>query len=62
MNGRDLAKHLLMARPLLKNLFMSGYTANVAMRRGITEEEVHFVQKPFTTAELATKVRGALNT
>jgi adenylyl- and sulfurtransferase ThiI len=40
---------------------MSGYTANVAMRRGIAEEEVHFVQKPFTTAELATKVRSALD-
>ncbi|MCD6024943.1 MAG: two component system sensor histidine kinase, hybrid [Fibrobacteria bacterium] len=61
MNGRDLARHLRASRPLLKNLFMSGYTANVAMRRGIAEEEVHFVQKPFTTAELATKVRGALD-
>jgi PAS domain S-box-containing protein len=61
MNGRDLAGRLQAARPLLKNLFMSGYTANVAMRRGIAEEEVHFVQKPFTTAELATKIRGALD-
>jgi PAS domain S-box-containing protein len=61
MNGVDLAKHLQEERPALKSLFMSGYNANVALHRGITKRELHFVQKPFTERDLAHKVRDALN-
>ena len=39
---------------------MSGYTANVIAHRGVLEEGVHFVQKPFTTVSLAAKVREVL--
>jgi PAS domain S-box-containing protein len=60
MNGRDLAKRLLSLYPNLKRLFMSGYTANVIAHHGILEEGVHFIQKPFSMKDLATKVREAL--
>jgi hypothetical protein len=39
---------------------MSGYTANVIAHRGILDEGVHFLQKPFSMRELAVKVREAL--
>jgi two-component system, cell cycle sensor histidine kinase and response regulator CckA len=60
MNGRDLAGRLKTRHPDLKILFMSGYTANVIAHRGILEEGVHFIQKPFSRADLALKVREAL--
>lgn len=61
MNGRDLAKRLLFLYPKIKKLFMSGYTANVIARRGVLEESVNFIQKPFSMKDLAVKVRETLN-
>ena len=61
MNGRQLSEKLLAARPKLKRLFMSGYTANVIAHHGALEPGVHFLQKPFTGQDLAAKVRGVLD-
>ena len=47
-------------KPGLKCLFISGYTANVIAHRGVLEEGVHFLQKPFSMKDLAFKVRRAL--
>ncbi|MBA3030432.1 MAG: PAS domain S-box protein [Desulfobacteraceae bacterium] len=60
MNGRDLAKTLLSLFPNLKRLFMSGYTANVIAHHGVLDEGVQFIQKPFSTHDVAVKVRQAL--
>lgn len=60
MNGRDLAEQLVDSYPNLKCLFMSGYTANVVASQGVVEEGIHLVQKPFSTRDLAAKVREAL--
>jgi hypothetical protein len=40
---------------------MSGYTANAIAHRGVLEEGVAFVQKPFTVRSLAEKVRSVLD-
>ena len=60
MNGRELAENLRAHHPMLKVLFMSGYTANVIAHRGVLDKGVNFIQKPFSKRELAIKVRGAL--
>jgi PAS domain S-box-containing protein len=60
MNGRDLYGRLLAGRPDLRCLFMSGYTAAGIAHRGVLEEGVHFLQKPFTVRELAAASREAL--
>jgi DNA-binding NtrC family response regulator len=60
MSGRDLQKRLSNLRPDIKYLFMSGYTANVIAHRGILDEGVNFIQKPFSMNDLALKVREAL--
>jgi CheY-like chemotaxis protein len=60
MNGRDLAKNLLTSYPALKRLFMSGYTADVIAHHGVLDEGVHFIQKPFSKEDLATRVSEAL--
>jgi PAS domain S-box-containing protein len=61
MNGRVLAKQLLSRHPRLKRLFMSGYTADIIAHRGVLEEGVHFIQKPFSIESLAAAVREALD-
>ena len=61
MNGRVLAKLVLAVRPDVKCLFMSGYTADVVANHGVLDEGVSFLQKPFTLADLATRVRETLD-
>ncbi len=61
MNGRELARRLLSLYPEVKRVFMSGYTANVIAHRGVLDEGVHFIQKPFARADLAVAVRAALD-
>ncbi len=61
MNGPDLVKRLQSLYPNLKWLFMSGYMTNIIARQGILDEDVHFIQKPFTIEDLAARVRKALD-
>ncbi len=60
MNGRELANILSGICPSIKQLFMSGYTANVIAHQGVLEKGVNFLHKPFTLKELATKIREVL--
>jgi FixJ family two-component response regulator len=39
---------------------MSGYTANVIANHGVLDEGFHFIQKPFSSKDLADKIREAL--
>ncbi len=57
LNGRDLARRLAEQRPSLKCLFMSGYTANTIMQRGVLDESQQFLSKPFSRNDLVRKVR-----
>jgi PAS domain S-box-containing protein len=61
MNGRELAEELGVFLPNLKCLYMSGYTADVIAHRGILEEGVNFIQKPFGSEKLAERVRQVLD-
>jgi FixJ family two-component response regulator len=61
LNGRDLANRLKEKHSDLKVLFMSGYTADVIAHRGVLDDDVCFIQKPFSQAVLANKVREALD-
>lgn len=61
MNGRDLSKKILKLYPDMKCLFMSGYTANVIAHRGVLDEGVNFISKPFSRQELSLKLRDTLD-
>ena len=60
MNGRELAKRLVVLRPGLKVLYVSGYVADVLAREAIDEAEAAFLAKPFTPAALAARVKELL--
>jgi CheY-like chemotaxis protein len=59
MNGGELADRLLLQRPGLRILFMSGYTEDPAVWEGL-EERKAFLQKPFTAGDLSAALRGLL--
>ncbi|MGA2477663.1 MAG: PAS domain S-box protein [Spirochaetia bacterium] len=61
MSGRELFKKLSTQRSGLKCLFMSGYTADAITHRGVLDEGVHFLQKPFSVEQLGVKLREALD-
>jgi len=61
MSGRDLAQTLTALNPHLQVLFTSGYTGDVIAHRGVLDKGVHFLQKPFSIEELASKVRHVLD-
>jgi len=60
MNGWDLSVKLKAVCPAIKVLFMSGYTADIIASQGIIENDVHFLQKPFSVEALAAKIRQVL--
>jgi len=60
MNGRELLQRLRARNPELKCLFVSGYTANVIAHHGVLDDDVQFLQKPFTIHSLAARVREIL--
>lgn len=60
MDGRQLATRVIAVKPSVKVLFMSGYTADVIAKRGVLDEGVHFLAKPFTRGDLARKLHDVL--
>ena len=60
LGGRELAEGALKLRPGLKVMFMSGHTQDVVVREGV-KKGTPFLQKPFTPAGLAQKVRETLD-
>jgi len=60
MGGRELSEMLQVFLPELKMIYMSGYTDDAVVRYDVRDAGVMFMQKPFSMATLARKVREAL--
>jgi PAS domain S-box-containing protein len=61
MSGTALVERLVSIIPDIRVLFMSGYTDDEVVRRGIFDRRAAFLQKPFTPDQLALKVREVLD-
>ena len=61
MSGPDLADQLCKGRPELRVLYISGYTDDEIVRRGVSTARMAFLQKPFTPETLTRTVREVLD-
>jgi PAS domain S-box-containing protein len=61
MGGRELAEAVATRHPQLPVLFMSGYTDDDVLRRGLIDLDAPILAKPFTPETLATRVRQVLD-
>jgi len=60
INGRELSEIVVRIQCNTRVLFMSGYSGDAVLRRGIETTGAHFLQKPFSIDALTTKIRETL--
>ena len=61
INGREIAGYLTSIKPALKVLYISGYTDDAVVHHGVLEEQIAFLQKPFSPHFILMKVREMLD-
>ena len=60
-NGRAVSESVRLARPDVRTLFISGYTADVIAPHGVLDEGVELLEKPFTRERLLQRVRRLID-
>lgn len=60
MSGRELGIHVQTARPDLAIVYMSGYSEDMIGRHGILQADENYLQKPFTSGDLVSKIEQVL--
>jgi CheY-like chemotaxis protein len=61
MSGKELSDRVRASYPHTKILFTSAYTGNAVVKHGVLADGVALLQKPFTPAALAHKLREVLD-
>jgi hypothetical protein len=60
-SGKELASEFARVNPSVKVLFMSGYSEDVIAHRGVVDEGVNLIEKPFAAESLLGKIREILD-
>jgi signal transduction histidine kinase/CheY-like chemotaxis protein len=61
MSGKELHDRIKIHAPEMKVLFISGYTDDILAHSGVPGESASFLEKPFSPARLARKIREILD-
>jgi len=61
MSGASLARQMCELKPGLRVLYMTGYTDETIGRYGVIESGFNLLQKPFSSKDLALKVRASID-
>jgi FixJ family two-component response regulator len=59
-SGPELTRRLVEQRPGLRVIYMSGYTEEGIVHRGVLAPGIAFLHKPFTSGTLGQKIRDVL--
>jgi CheY-like chemotaxis protein len=59
-NGREAYDEIRKIEPLIKTIFMSGYTRDIVLDKGVEEKKVDFVSKPISPDIILKKIREVL--
>ncbi len=60
-NGKEVFDEIAGIDPKVRAIFMSGYTGDVVIEKGVEQDRVDFLQKPLSVAKLVNKVREVLD-
>ena len=60
-NGKEAYEEIRKTNPYIKAIFMSGYTGDMVIGKGISEKEYDLIQKPLSPNELLLRVREAID-
>jgi two-component system, cell cycle sensor histidine kinase and response regulator CckA len=60
-NGREVYDEIRKIKPDIRVIFMSGYTRDVILDKGVEDKKFHFLQKPISPDTLLQKVRDVLD-
>ncbi len=60
-NGKEVFDEIARTAPGVKAIFMSGYTGDVVIGKGVQRNSVDFLEKPLSAAKLLVKVREVLD-
>jgi PAS domain S-box-containing protein len=60
-NGNEVFDEIAAINPRVKAIFVSGYTGDIVIDKGIQSEKVDFLEKPLSLARLQAKVREVLD-
>jgi PAS domain S-box-containing protein len=61
MSGLELGRRITEARPGMKVLYMTGYSAHPLVQAGAPDGPIEILRKPFSAEELLKKIREALD-
>jgi len=61
LNGKEFIKKVKEIYPDIKVIYVSGYTDNHIVHNGLLDENVNFLQKPYSAKSLAAKIRQVLD-
>jgi CheY-like chemotaxis protein len=59
-SGPELTRQLIARRPALRVIYVSGYTEEAVLQRGVVQPGIAFLNKPFTSEALGQKIRDVL--
>ena len=60
-SGREVLDEISRLNPLVKAIFVSGYTGDVILEKGVQKDKVDFLQKPVSVPKLLEKIREVLD-
>jgi PAS domain S-box-containing protein len=61
MNGKEAYTRISEQYPEARVIFMSGYTADIILHKGIMDDDINFIHKPVSKQQLLKKIRDVLD-